>query len=324
MQDENNLDPYQTPRADVGHSYEEVVYDDSGIFSLKGRIGRLRYVAFGLVFALITLVPAMVIGGIVAGFMQGQEVAGALLMGLIGIAYFAVIIYSVIIGVRRLHDLNMSGWMWLINLIPLIGTFFALYMLFAPGKEDENDYGNPPAPNPMWVTVVGWGSLLVIPAIGILAAIAVPAYQDYVNRAKAAQAGFEQSMEGMENMDIESDADAEAMLEELMREMEGGDADAAGAAIDGAADATADAIQDGATELGGAMSDAELDKLLQELESNDGQGAEVVDGAVDGTVNDNMLLDGGAEMSQEEAKKELEKLLKELEQAENELQNQPQ
>lgn len=318
MQDENNLDLYQTPRADVGHGYEEVVYDDSGIFSLKGRIGRLRYVAFSLVFALIALVPAMVIGGVVAGLMQGQEIAGVLSMGLIGIAYLAVIIYSVIIGVRRLHDLNMSGWMWLINLIPLIGTFFALYMVFAPGKEDTNDYGNPPAPNPLWVKVVGWGSLLVIPAIGILAAIALPAYQGYVDRAKAAQAGFEQSMEGMENMDIESDEDAEAMLEELMREVEEGNADAAGAAIDG----TADAATDGATELGGAMSDAELDKLLKELESNPDQAAEAIDGTVDGAVNENMLLDGGAEMSPEEAKKELEKLLKELEQAEKELQQQ--
>jgi formylglycine-generating enzyme required for sulfatase activity/uncharacterized membrane protein YhaH (DUF805 family) len=46
--------------------------------------------------------------------------------------------------IKRLHDLNKSGWLWLLGLIPLVNVFFGIYLLFSKGTEDSNDYGEPP------------------------------------------------------------------------------------------------------------------------------------------------------------------------------------
>ena len=53
-------------------------------------------------------------------------------------------LFSLRFSILRLHDLNLSGWYLLIGFIPLIGNLFSLYLLFAPGNEDSNDYGYPP------------------------------------------------------------------------------------------------------------------------------------------------------------------------------------
>ena len=60
---------------------------------------------------------------------------------------FDVLLYSLavvlagliaIAAVRRLHDTGRSGWVCLVYLIPLIGEFLFLYLLFAPGKSIGN------------------------------------------------------------------------------------------------------------------------------------------------------------------------------------------
>ncbi len=45
------------------------------------------------------------------------------------------------ITIRRLHDLNKSGWLCLVFLIPLVGTIFSIYVMAAQGTEGENNYG---------------------------------------------------------------------------------------------------------------------------------------------------------------------------------------
>ncbi len=48
------------------------------------------------------------------------------------------------VGIRRLHDVNKSGWMLLISLIPLIGWIWIIVLMATKGDEGENQYG--PAP----------------------------------------------------------------------------------------------------------------------------------------------------------------------------------
>lgn len=45
---------------------------------------------------------------------------------------------------KRLHDLNKSGWLILLCCVPIIGWIFALYMLFADGTVGPNPYGADP------------------------------------------------------------------------------------------------------------------------------------------------------------------------------------
>jgi len=61
-----------------------------------------------------------------------------------------------------------------------------LVFWFIPGTDGPNRYGAPPPPN----TTLAVVAAVIVPmlfVVGILAAIAIPAYQDYVKRAQSAQ-----------------------------------------------------------------------------------------------------------------------------------------
>lgn len=55
---------------------------------------------------------------------------------------FAVVLPSLAILVRRLHDTNRSGWWVLISLLPFIGTLILLIFLVLPSTEGENRFAN--------------------------------------------------------------------------------------------------------------------------------------------------------------------------------------
>ena len=46
--------------------------------------------------------------------------------------------------VRRLHDLEKSGWWFLIVLIPLAGILYLIYLFIQEGDMNENIYGTVP------------------------------------------------------------------------------------------------------------------------------------------------------------------------------------
>lgn len=48
------------------------------------------------------------------------------------------------LGVRRLHDLDKSGWMILIGIIPLLGWFYLLAIFTMAGTPGPNRYGPDP------------------------------------------------------------------------------------------------------------------------------------------------------------------------------------
>ena len=121
---------------------------------------------------------------------QGMPVFAMLLLCIV---YVTMIYFSFIFAIRRLHDRNHSGWLSLLMLVPLANLGLALYLIFAKGDAQENQFGQPRAAQ-TWEKVLGWFYVLIFP-IGILAAIAVPAYQDYVQRAQKAQISIQQQAE---------------------------------------------------------------------------------------------------------------------------------
>ncbi len=66
----------------------------------------------------------------------------------------------------------------------MLNILFALYVLFAPGNSGSNTFGQP-RPTKGWETVLAVLYIVVF-VIGILAAIMVPSYQDYVIRSQQA------------------------------------------------------------------------------------------------------------------------------------------
>ncbi|MFJ4144723.1 DUF805 domain-containing protein [Pseudomonas sp. NPDC089734] len=57
----------------------------------------------------------------------------------------AMFMTNLSLSIRRLHDINLSGWFVLIGLVPIVGPLFQISLLFLPGTDGVNDYG--PAPH---------------------------------------------------------------------------------------------------------------------------------------------------------------------------------
>lgn len=60
----------------------------------------------------------------------------------------ALLIPSIAVGVRRLHDTSRSGWWLLIALIPLIGAIVLLVFTVQDSEASDNAYGPNPKPVP--------------------------------------------------------------------------------------------------------------------------------------------------------------------------------
>ena len=95
------------------------------------------FVLFSLIFSfLIGIVDGMLI------YISGEEIADDSL-GILSIIYSILIfIPNITITVRRLHDVNKSGWnlLWYIT---IIGMLFILILNVLKGTEGENKYGPP-------------------------------------------------------------------------------------------------------------------------------------------------------------------------------------
>ena len=170
-----NRNPYAAPQTNVARADGVEEYGEIKIFSASGRIGRLRYIGYT---AGLTFLIAIVIGIAVAATASSPSVA--LLVTLAG--YAAIIVVSFLLTIQRSHDMNTTGWLSLVSLIPLVNLLF----WFVPGTVGENNYGKPPPPNTTGVIVLACILPLVF-IIGILAAIAIPAYQDYTIRAQVSE-----------------------------------------------------------------------------------------------------------------------------------------
>jgi uncharacterized membrane protein YhaH (DUF805 family) len=75
-----------------------------------------------------------------------SESAGLSVLGfsLYGIAALGLLVPGLAVVVRRLHDLNKSGWYYFIALIPLVGAIILLVWFCTEGDRHSNQYGDDP------------------------------------------------------------------------------------------------------------------------------------------------------------------------------------
>lgn len=172
--------PYQTPAA-APLAADDTPYSPE-FFSLSGRLGRLRYLGYCFGIALLGYI-GIAISVFLMMVVFGED-AGMVLAIIVGIAvYVAILVFTIGYMVRRLHDLDHSGWFSLLILVPIVNLLLALYLLFAPGKPHANRFGPPPAANTTGVVL-----LVVIPGLLMiitLFAIAIPQYAHYVERSQS-------------------------------------------------------------------------------------------------------------------------------------------
>ena len=145
-----------SPRADVkhGNAFDEAmqkvqVSDWDGLqkivkaelFTCDGRISRGEYIKKFL-FLLVSIIPLLIIFVFLADFLG--EFVEEILTLLFGIIIVFINISYLMLSIRRLHDLNKSGWLILIAVVPLIDIAFFIYLLACQGTRGENDFGPEP------------------------------------------------------------------------------------------------------------------------------------------------------------------------------------
>lgn len=103
----------------------------------SGRARRSEYWWFFLFNVLVSIV-ASILDSVLGTMSDDTNV------GLIGtIASLALLLPSIAVGIRRLHDTSRSGWWILIGLIPIVG-WIILLVFYVQDSHGDNQYGPSP------------------------------------------------------------------------------------------------------------------------------------------------------------------------------------
>jgi uncharacterized membrane protein YhaH (DUF805 family) len=109
--------------------------------TFDGRAHRTEFWMFVLVNILISIglnIVDAVIG-------TNGEYGGGVLSSIYSLA---VLIPTLAVGARRLHDIGKSGWWQLLALIPIVGAIILIVWFATKGHESENEHGANPWDGP--------------------------------------------------------------------------------------------------------------------------------------------------------------------------------
>ena len=135
-------------------------------YLFQGRVGRFYYFEGAIMIGLMQLMQLLLLillfyifipHDIDAHLVQDYLAAHSMLtlpLFLLCVPFF-ILYFSLII--RRLHDLNKTGWLALLILIPFIKSLFYIYILFFKGTPGPNRFG-PPEPY-FHTTKAAWNAL---------------------------------------------------------------------------------------------------------------------------------------------------------------------
>lgn len=98
-------------------------------FNFEDRTSRSEF----WIYQLVAIILSVTVG--VISVLSGLGMLSTILSILL-------IIPSISITIRRLHDIDKSGWWFLIVLVPLIGLFFMLYFSLKGSVTENNTRGN--------------------------------------------------------------------------------------------------------------------------------------------------------------------------------------
>lgn len=106
----------------------------------SGRARRKEYWMFILFYALFAIAAGILDSMIISS-------AGVPFTPVLTLYSLAMIIPTLALGVRRMHDIGKSGAMILVSFIPLIGGIWFLILTVTEGTTGENQYGPDPKAN---------------------------------------------------------------------------------------------------------------------------------------------------------------------------------
>ncbi|MGR4865661.1 DUF805 domain-containing protein [Caulobacter sp. LARHSG274] len=110
-----------------------------------GRARRSEYWLFTLFIVLVEIVYFILLGALGGGMGTGQmNGLGMGLTGLYLLFVLGILIPSIAVSFRRLHDTDRSAWWLLIAFLPFIGGLVLLVFTLLPGTNGPNKFGPDP------------------------------------------------------------------------------------------------------------------------------------------------------------------------------------
>lgn len=105
----------------------------------SGRASRREYWMFVWFNFIISFILGFLDG------LAGWEVSGDMNLGILSLVYMLIaLLPSLSVAVRRLHDIDKSGWSYLLGLIPIIGWILLIVYFCKAGTDGPNTYGPQP------------------------------------------------------------------------------------------------------------------------------------------------------------------------------------
>ncbi len=102
------------------------------LFSFRGRAGRLSY--FFFFFAWLLIFAGFIVASVVFDL-----ISPVLLRSLFVMMFIAMCVSSIAITVRRLHDMDLSGWIILVPTLLMLVLFFSAFGASFLGYEIDTD-----------------------------------------------------------------------------------------------------------------------------------------------------------------------------------------
>ncbi len=109
-------------------------------FSVNCRISRSEY-WWSILWVVIYILVASFVGGFLGALIDLSEEG---IGGLCVLFWLPGIVLSVLLAIRRIHDLDMSGWWVLISLVPYLGNAAVAGMCLVKGQVGLNRFGPDP------------------------------------------------------------------------------------------------------------------------------------------------------------------------------------
>lgn len=107
--------------------------------TFSGRARRSEYWWYSLAYAIVS----GALTGVATGLGSGST-GYSLVMGLSGLVSLALLLPTLAVFVRRMHDTNRSGFWFFLGFVPLVGGIILLVWTILPGTVGPNRFGEDP------------------------------------------------------------------------------------------------------------------------------------------------------------------------------------
>ena len=151
--------------------------------SASGRFGRLSAIAWYGFIHLMTLFASIALS-LALGLLNLQQwsmthLSLNTLSSMTGLGFsviFLLYLYSLwVITIRRLHDMNRSGWFSLFFLLPILNVLLSLYLLFGSGSTGSNRYGAARV-TAIWEKILAW-LMIILTLLSFIVSGSLMSYQ---------------------------------------------------------------------------------------------------------------------------------------------------